>query len=162
MALPAPLGIDVLWMRSVSGWAILAWPLMRPRKYPASPKKLERFSRSGGWHQLTIAVSLVVSGRTLLVPTLDPAKTISDINNSDFFADIDIDLSLTHSRNNCVHSIMSLNSLPTILELSMMSSILIFGSRSVRISEVTVWKVDGDPVRPKGIHFCVREPLPSV
>ena len=64
-------------------------------------------------------------------------NTISGMNNSDFFADIDIDLSWTCSRNRYVHSIMSLNSFPAIPESSIRSSIPILGSKSPRFSVVT-------------------------
>ena len=144
------------------GCTIFAYPLIRSQKYPARPKKLPRFRRSGGCHHLTIMMSFVLSGCTLSAPTLDPMNTISIINSSDFLAERDIDFSCMHSKNSLVHCIMSSNSLPAIPELSTISSIPILGSRSTRFSMVTKLKVAGDPVSPNSICFWVRKPLLSV
>ena len=141
---------------------IFVYPLIRSQKYSVRPKKLPRFRRSGGCHQLTIMVSFVLSGCTLSVPTLDPANTISVINSSDFLTERDINFSCTHSKNSQVHHIMSSNSLLAIPESSTISSIPILGSRSPRFSVVMKLKVAGDPVSPNGICFWVRKLLLSV
>ena len=146
VAFPAPLGMDTLWIRSVKGCVILAYPLIRLWKYSARPRKLDRFKRSGGWHQLTIAVSFSVSGWTPLVPTLDPANTISVMKSSNFFTERDIDFFLTRSKKRRVQCIMSLKSFLAIPESSSINSMSILGSRLLRFSDMTRWNMAGDPI----------------
>ena len=153
VAFPTPLGMDTLWIRSVRGCAILAYPLIRSWKYPARPRKLVRFKRSGGWHQSMIAMSFSVLGWTRLVPTLDPTNMISVMKSSDFFAERDIDFSLTHSKKRRVWCIVSSKSFPAIPELLTINSMLILGNRLPRFSDVTRWNVTGDPMSPNGILF---------
>src|SRR5882762_1804216 len=134
---------------------------MRSLKNPVRPKKLDRFSRSGGCHQSTTAVSLASSAWTPSMLTLELVKIMLDLKNSDFLADNDKPVACTHSKNRHVRSSISSNSLPAILPSSTNSSSAKGANMSPSFSTVTWVNVDGAPVNPNGICFCVLNLQPS-
>ena len=115
------------------------------------PRNNVRLSTSWGLVQLTIAVSLVRSGETLLGPTRPPAMVVSVMKNQDFAADNDSLHSCILVKILCSFLAISSKEFAAAPLSSTKSSMMLSVIRLCRFVAIMCAKVEGACVSPKGI-----------
>jgi hypothetical protein len=136
--------------RSVSGCAIVAYPLTSDLRYPVRPVNAPRFWRSVGCFQSTMAVSSVRSGQMPIGPTCAPANTASVMKKLDLAGERERPFSQTQVSIILILFKVILKSSPA-RPPSLTESLNNVPTRSPRACAVILAKVNGAPVKPNSM-----------